>query len=408
MAGAKGSKLGRSFRAVWLSSAISGTGDGMFLTAFPLLAAAISRDAVLVAGVTIASKVPWLVFSLVAGAIADRIDRRRLMVLADVARAAVVAALAAIVLADGATIWLLYIAALSIGIAETLHDTAAQAILPTIVASGDLTAANARLYSAEVVSEQFAGPPLGAALFAAAPSVPFFADAVSFGASAALVASIPGDHRVERQATPMWSDVREGVRFIAGQPALRRLLALLGVLNFAYFASEAVLVLYTFERLDAGNAVFTALFLAAAAGSVGSQAVVISLQRRYGPAETLVLTFWQWAIGLVLLAVTTTPWVAILGFFLLGSGDGMWRNVTVTLRQRIVPNALLGRATSAHRMVGQGVIPFGAAFGGATAKAFGVRAPFVIAAVVFVALSVLARRLLRPVAQLELVPQPLR
>lgn len=191
--------LGAPFRAVWLSVAISGTGDGMFLTAFPLLAGALTRDAVLIAGVTVASRLPWLLFSLLTGALADRFDRRRLMVLADVGRCVVVAVLGAAVLADGASIWLLYACAFALGFGETLHANAAQAILPVIVEPDDLIAANARLTGTQVATEQSAGPPLGAALFGAAASVPFLVDAVTFGVSAGLIATLPDEHASSRR-----------------------------------------------------------------------------------------------------------------------------------------------------------------------------------------------------------------
>lgn len=183
--------LGAPFRALWMSVAISGTGDGMFLTAFPLLAAALTRDAALIAGVTVASRLPWLLFSLLTGAIADRFDRRRLMVIADVARCAVVALLALVVVVDEATIWFLYVCAFGLGLGETMHANAAQAILPVVVDDEQLVPANARLTGTQVMTEQFGGPPLGAALFGAAPAVPFVVDAVSFGVSAVLVRSLP-------------------------------------------------------------------------------------------------------------------------------------------------------------------------------------------------------------------------
>ena len=373
----------------------------MFLTAFPLLAAALTRDAALIAGVTVASRLPWLLFSLVTGAIADRFDRRRLMVVADLARCAVVALLALAVLTDEARIWLLYVCAFGLGVGETMHANAAQAILPVVVDPDRLVPANARLTGTQVMTEQFGGPPLGAALFGAAPAVPFVVDAVSFAASAALVRTLPDVHRVERSASRLRDDIREGVAFIVRNPVLTRLVTLLGILNFFYFAAEAVLILYTFEQLDAGKAAYTGLFLAAAAGTVATQWLVTPLQERIGAARTITISFWMWTVALVGTAVTSSPLVAIVSFFLLGAGDGLWRVLTVTLRQRITPNRLMGRVNAAYRMVAQGIIPIGAAFGGITAKLWGVRSPFVIAAAVFVVISVFAPVLLRPVASVE-------
>jgi MFS family permease len=395
--------LGTSFRLLWLSVAISGTGDGMFLTAFPLLAAVLTRDPVLIAGVTVASRLPWLLFSLVAGAIADRFDRRRLMVMADIGRTIVVAVLGVSVLVHDAQVWLLYACAFGLGIGETIHANAAQAFLPQVVAPEALVPANARLTGMQVVTENFAGPPLGAVLFTMSGSVPFLADAASFAASAGLIRAVPDRPAPpERTSTRMWTDIREGVRFTLHHVLLRRLVTLLGLLNFFYFATEAVLILYTFDRLHAGRAVYTALFVAAAAGTIGTQWLVEPLERRAGAAATITIAFWLWAVALVGLAFTESSAIAIGLFFLLGAGDGLWRVLTVTLRQQLTPNRLLGRVNSAYRMVAQGVIPLGAAFGGAMAKLFGVRAPFVIAAVVFVVVAVSAPVLLRPARSVEL------
>ena len=394
-----GRALGLPFRRLWLAVGISGMGDGMFLTAFPLLAATLTRDAVLIAGVTLASRLPWLLFSLLAGAVADRADRRLLMVGADVVRTIVVGGLGLAVLAHGARIWLLYACAFGLGLGEVLHANSAQAVLPVLVEADLLVPANARLTGTQVMTENFGGPPVGAALFGAAPAVPFLADAASFAAAAYLVLRLPNVHRPPAEPTRLWTDLREGVSYAVHHVVLRRLAALLGILNFFYFATEAVLVLYTFERLHAGKAVYTALFVAAAAGTLSTQWMVAWMQRALGNVATLTVSFWLWALALIGLAISTRPVVAIALFFLLGMGDGLWRVLTVTLRQTITPNRLLGRVNSAYRMVAQGVIPLGAAFGGATAKAFGIRAPFVIAAAVFVVIAVGAPMLLKPAAR---------
>jgi len=388
--------LGRPFWLIWWSTVISGSGDGMFLTAFPLLAAALTRDAVLIAGVTVASRLPWLLFSLLAGAAADRTDRRRLMVAADVARAIVVVGLAAAVLSHTARIPLLYVCAFALGLGETVHANSAQAMLPNLVAADRLVTANARITGMQVLTETFLGPPIGAALYGAAASTPFLVDGVTFAVSAGLIRSLPEAPPVARASTGLWSDVREGVAFMVRHPLLRRLVALLGTLNFFYFATESVLILYTLQRLHAGKAVYTALFLAAAAGTLATQWLVEPMQARVGAVTTITIAFWCWAVALVGLSFTTTPVVAIVLFFVLGMGDGFWRVLTLTLRQRITPNQLLGRVNSAYRMVAQGIIPLGAAFGGGVAKAFGIRAPFTVAAVVFVVIAAAGPFLLRP------------
>ena len=120
--------LGSDFRAVWLSVVVSSTGDGMFITALPLMAALLTRDPVLIAGITIAQRLPWLLLSMFTGAVADRMDRRRLMIGADVARFVVVGVLGVAIVFDAANIWMLYVCAFLLGTGETLHVNAAQAL----------------------------------------------------------------------------------------------------------------------------------------------------------------------------------------------------------------------------------------------------------------------------------------
>jgi MFS family permease len=188
--------LGRPFSLVWFSVIVSSTGDGMFVTAFPLLAATLTRDPVLIAGVTISSRLPWLFFSMITGALADRMDRRRLMISADLVRFVLVAAFGIAIAVGAEELWMLYSCAFLLGAAETLHVNAAQAIIPALIEREQLLDANARFGSAQTVAAQFVGPPLGSSLFNLSGSIPFLADAASFAGSAALVAALPDVHRV--------------------------------------------------------------------------------------------------------------------------------------------------------------------------------------------------------------------
>ena len=390
--------IGRPFRSVWLSVIVSSTGDGMFITAFPLLAATLTRDPVLIAGITVASRLPWLLLSMVTGAIADRMDRRRLMIGADLVRCVIVGALGLAIVADVINIWYLFACAFLLGVGETLHVNAAQAMLPTLVEPADLLQANARFGSAQIASAQFAGPPLGVAMFHAATSVPFLADAVSFAGSALLIRSLPDVHAVEPPSTGLFDDVREGLRFMRHNAALRRITGILAVINFFYFAAISLLVLYNAQQLHSGKLTYTALFVGAATGTVLSRFIVSAIADRAGAPNTLAIAIWLWALAMTGLALTSTPWVAVSMYLLLGGGTGLWLTLNTTIRQQITPARLLGRMNAAYRTVSWGVVPFGAAFGGLSARLFGLRSPFVIASVVMLTIAVFANRLLRPVA----------
>ena len=397
--------VGRDFRQVWLSVIVSSTGDGMFITVLPLLAAILTRDPVLIAGLTIAQRLPWLLLSMVTGAIADRMDRRRLMIGADLVRFVIVALLGVAIVFDLANIWWLYVCAFLLGVGETLHVNAAQALVPAIVEPTDLLQANARFGTAQIAAAQFIGPPLGTASFAIAQSVPFLADAASFAASAALVSTLPDVHGVAVPTTRIRDDVREGFVFMWRNLAVRRITLMLTVINFFYFGATALLVLYTKQHLHAGDAVYTAMFVGAATGTVLIRFAVSRITARLGEVGTLSLAVWLWAIAIVGLASTDVPVLGVLSYSTLGLGTGLWWAVNTTVRQRLTPTRMLGRMNAAFRTVSWGVVPFGAAFGGVVARHFGLLAPFVLGGAVMVLVALSSRWVLRPVgAALSIQP----
>ena len=369
----------------------------MFVTAFPLLAAILTRDPVLIAGITISTRFPWLLFSIFTGAIADRMDRRKLMIGADIVRMVIVGVLGASILLDAVAIWQLYVCAFLLGICETLHVNAAQAFIPAVVRQDQLLPANARFASAQIVSTQFIGPPLGVAMFNAAHALPFVADAVTFAGSAGLIAAIPDEHAVEKPTTRFRDDVLDGLRYLRDHKALRRLTEILAFVNFFYFAAISLLVLYNDEILGGSDITFTALSVSAAVGTVISRFFIQRLADAKGTTTTMVISMWLWAIATTVMALTSNSSIAIASNAVLGIGTGLWLSLNTTLRQQLTPSRMLGRMNAASRTVSWGIVPFGAAFGGFAARFLGLRGPFILSAISMVGCAIIGRRLLRPV-----------
>jgi MFS family permease len=389
--------IGKNFRSVWLSVMVSSAGDGMFLTAFPLLAAILTRDPILIAGVTIASRLPWLMFSLFTGALADRMDRRKLMIGADLIRLVLVGLLGIAILTDVVDIWMLYFSAFLLGTCETLHVNAAQGLIPAIVKPEDLLEANARFASGQIVAAQFIGPPLGVAMFNVSMSLPFLADAATFAGSAALVSRVPDEHAVEPPTTKILSDIKEGIRYTIETLSLRRLTGILTVVNFFYFAANSLLVLYNEDLLGGNKITFTALSVGSASGTVISRFFLDKVTTKLGKTRTLEVSLWAWAVATIGLAVAWEPILAIVMHLVLGLGSGWWIALNTTLRQQITPIRMLGRMNAVSRTVTWGIVPFGALFGGVAARVFGLRGPFIISAVVMTGYALFAKRLLKPV-----------
>jgi MFS family permease len=383
-------RLGGNFARLWTAGAVSNLGDGVVLAAMPLLAASLSRSPTVVALVATAGSLPWLFFSLVGGAIADRTDRRRTMSVVDGMRFVAMGALGVALVIDAQSIPLLVIVSFALGMAETVFDNASQAILPSVVVTDDvLETANGRLEGAQIVSNQFVGPPLGAWLFGLATAAPFFLDAGSFLFAALLVLTLHGSFRPERVVadTTMRADIAEGVRWLTRHRVLRSLAIALGVINFVGMAAMTILVLYAQDVLHLGDTQYGLLLTAEAAGAVLGTLVASRISARVGPGTTLAGAIAISGLSFLVPVVWAQP-VAVAGSLALGAFCGLvWNVITVSLRQSLVPDELLGRVNSAYRLLGWGTMPIGAFSGGLIADAFGLRAPFLVAAVVALVLA---------------------
>ena len=391
-----GSRLGANYARLWTAATVSNLGDGVTLAAMPLLAASLTRSPTQVAVVTFATTLPWLLFALIGGAMADRLDRRRTMSVVDGFRMVVMVVLVAAVLAGEESIALLAIVSFVLGTAETLFDTAAQAIMPGVVAGEQLEVANGRLYAAEIVTNQFMGPPLGALLFGAAAAAPFAVDAASFGLAAGLILLLRGTFRPIRSEAvrpTIRADIAEGLRWLNRHRLLRSLAITLGIMNFLDAATIAIFVLYVLEVLGLPNAGYGLLLTAGALGALLGSVVAARLSRRVGPGRILVGSVLFMGIGLLVPGLWANVWAVGASSALIGLCGVTWNVVTVSLRQTIVPDQLLGRVNSAYRLVGSGTIAAGALLGGVLADAFGLRAPFLIAGTIYIAMVPLLTRL---------------
>ncbi len=159
--------LPADFRRLWTATLASNLADGIVTVSFALAAVSLTSDPALVAAVSVAGTIPTVFIALHAGAIADRVDRRRLMTSVQILRIAVLGALIVVTLAGGLSLPVLMAAAFALGIGQTFYDTTAQAIVPMVAGGAVLTRANSRLYAAETLTDTFLGPPLGGALAAA-------------------------------------------------------------------------------------------------------------------------------------------------------------------------------------------------------------------------------------------------
>jgi MFS family permease len=399
--------LGPGYWRLWTASVVSNLGDGVSLVAYPWLAGTLTRDPVAIAAVALATRLPWLLVSLPAGAIVDRVDRARLMVAMNAARAVLTGGVAVAVLTGVMTLPLLCASALLLGIAEVLYDNAAQSILPRIVAADRLERANANLWSAEDIAGRLAGPPLGGFLIGAGLAVPFLFDAGSFAVSAALIMLIanaakplPAEAPAERGS--LRSEIAEGVRWLWGHTLLRALALLLGgmlALNNVAFATE---VLFAQELLGLDARGFGLLLTASAIGGVAGAQLAPLLTRWLGAGGVLRAAIGGWGVTMVVSGLTSSPLVFGAAGVVSAALAVAWNVVTVSLRQTVIPDRLLGRVNSVYRLIGWGSMPIGAAIGGGlvalisawAGREAGLRGPFLIAGALDLVLMAVAWRTL--------------
>ncbi|SFC22157.1 Predicted arabinose efflux permease, MFS family [Micromonospora sediminimaris] len=374
--------LGGRFWRLWSASAVSNLADGIVKIALPLVAVGYTRSPVLVAGVAAAYSLPWLLFALPAGALADRLDRRRVMLAANTLRAALIGALALAAALDSGSIWLLYLVALGLGMAETLYDTSAQSILPQVVTRDQLPRANGRLAAVELAANQFIGPPLAGFLIAAGVALALAGPAVLWALAVAALLLVAGRFRIERDTpTTMRADIAEGLRFLWRHRLLRTLATMVGTSNFITSGIFAVLVLYAVgpdSAIGLTEPGYGLLLTTIAAGIVLGSVATAKIEQRLGRSRTLALSVLAMAAVVGVPALSTNPFVIGAVFFVGGILLATWNVITISLRQRITPDRLLGRVNSGYRMLAWGSMPAGALVGGLLAEVFGLRAVFAI------------------------------
>ncbi|WP_298865385.1 MFS transporter [uncultured Microbacterium sp.] len=370
-------RLGRDFR--WLMSAAwtSNIGDGIALAASPLLIASMTSSPILVASGAMLQYLPWLLFGLHAGAIADRVERRMLVMLAHGIRAIVVLGLVIFLLTGTANIAIVLIVSFLYGTAEVFADTTSSTLLPMMAKPADLGVGNARLQAGFLVANQLAGPPLGAFLFAVGTFWPFLTQVLAVSVALVLIS------RIARQSVPgreekshVAHDIVEGVRWAWANKPVRTLIIIILVFNVFWAAPWGILVLYATEHLHMGPVGFGALTTASALGGLAATLCFGALERHVSFATLMKVCLSLEVVMHLSFALTTNGVVALVIMFGFGAYAFVWGTISTTVRQRLVPHSLQGRVGSVNMVGVFGGMVIGQALGGVIAQAWGLTAPW--------------------------------
>ena len=348
--------------------------------AAPLLALSLTHDPRLIAGVSFATALPWLVLTLPAGVYIDRFNRKKLMVAVNAIRTVLYALIAYSAWQGSLTIWSFMLILLGVGCCEVIFDMSAQAFLPAIVPPDLLEKANGRLYTAEVIANSFVGLPLGAWAFVAAVGIPFGANAASFALAALLVSTIhlPSKDQpaVNVQPQSFRADLAEGVKWLWANKLIRTLAIMLGITNMATMFGDAIFVKYAADELGVTGRGYGLLLSLMAIGSIVGGFVGDRIAKRLGPPLAMITSFGVFStVGLIYFFMPHI-WSVAIAVSVMGLAGTTWNIVTVSLRQRIIPAELFGRVNSVYRLIGTGSISLGALIGGQIAYSYGLRSPY--------------------------------
>ncbi|SEF24657.1 Predicted arabinose efflux permease, MFS family [Amycolatopsis pretoriensis] len=380
-------KLGGRFHRLFAATLVSATGTGMHAAALPLLVLQITNSPLALSLVVVAVEIPWVLVSLYAGVVVDRLDRRQVMVWADIVRFAILIVLVVLILTAWVNLAWLVLTAFVLGVGQVFFDLAAQSAVPDFVSRDprQLSVANGRIAAAEINGEDFVGPPLGSALFGVWHVLPFAGNALSFAASGMLIRSIRPDTATKATSDAPRKSARaeivEGIRWLLGNRTLKALAAISCLSNIVASAQFAMLALLAKQALGLPDIGFGLLLTATAVGATAGGLAASAIGKRFGSGTVLLAGKAGVGVAVLVLGLVANVWVAALMMLATGALTTAQNVVVSTLRQQIVPRNLLGRVLSSSRMVVMIGGPVGAALGGLLADSFGVQIPYVAAGI---------------------------
>jgi MFS family permease len=400
-------RLGSGYRWLLAATWTTNLGDGITLAAGPLLVASLTDDPFLVSMAALVRWAPPLLFGLSAGVLSDRLDRRLIVVTANLVRAAVLAVVVLALVTGRLTVAGALVALGLLSTAEVFADNTSSTLTPMLVHRDDLAVANQRLQTGLITLDHLAGPPIGAALFAAGTVWPFVAEAVLVTVGAMLLSRIvlPPHGRAPGTSSTVRRDVVEGLRWTVRHPAVRTLALTILVFNVTFGAAWSVLVLYATQRLGLGPVGFGLLTTVSAVGGLLGTATYGWIVRRVSLGNVMRAGLVIETLTHLVLALTTSPWIASATFFVFGAHAFIWGTTSVTIRQRAVPTELQGRVGGAMVIASFGGLVVGSGVGGLLAVHYGVTAPFWFAFAGSAVFVVLLWRQLTQIAHADQEPE---
>ena len=405
--------LGPAFNNLFTASLASNLGDGIARTALPLLAARLTDDPLLIAGIAAMAMLPWLLCAIPAGILVDRIDRRIALALANTVRMILAVALCVLTATDALTIVWLYALIFIYGAFETVYDGATRAVVPSIIGRADLPRANSRIEAGELVVQNFLAGPLTSLLFAVSVLIPLGANAVAFLVAAALALFLPKiasgrQHALigDQTEAAWYRQFVDGYRFIVKSRMLVTLWLLSTTVGLAFSFATASFVLFVLGPLAVPEAWFGVFMLSGAIGGIVGSVFTAPLKNRLNAGPTMAIMLVLSGLAFLIVGLWPNLWVTVIFFAVSSGAVTVWNILVMSLRQSIIPGHLLGRVHGTWRTLLWGATPIGSVLGGLVGR-IDLALPFIIGGVVATVLGIVFYRFISILPNAEDVPDPL-
>ena len=389
--------LGHDFSLVWSASLITNLVDGVLRLAAPLLAVSLTDDPILIGAMSALGLLPWLFFAIPIGALVDRVNRGKALVLGNGLRAVIALFIAFAVSQGFINIWLLLLAVFLFGICEVLVDTTSQAVLPQILDKSNYERGNSRLQISEVIVAQFAGAPLSGLLYAVSIALPFYFSSSGFVVAALLILILPfkreinvgkrGDQKEEKLG--LKGDIKFALNYLYQDKQIFSIVVITTSLGFFYSLSNSIAPLFILKELNVSPALFGVVLAIQGVGALAGSIAAPMASKLLGRGRALALNIFLASFLVILIGISPNAYLFTAVSVVIGFTISVWNILLMSLYQSLIPPELYGRIHGARRTIVWGLMPIGALLGGVIARG-GLRLPFIIGGAIATLISILS------------------
>jgi len=400
--------LGHDFSRIWSASLITNLVDGVLRLAAPLLAVSLTQDPILIGALSALGLLPWLFFAIPIGAIVDRVDRRKALVLGNLLRALIAFFIAFAVLQGFINIWLLLISVFFFGICEVLVDTTSQSVLPQILDKSNYERGNSRLQISEVIVSQFAGAPLSGFLYAVSIALPFYFSTTGFILAGLLILLFPFEREINARKEGevgqaklgLKGDIKFALNYLYQDKQIFSIVVITTSLGFFYSLSNAIAPLFILKELSVSPAMFGVVLAIGGIGALIGSIAAPMASKYLGRGRALAINVFLASLLVIFIGLSPNAYFFVVVSVLIGFTISVWNILLMSLYQSLIPPELYGRIHGARRTIVWGLMPIGSLLGGVIARG-GLRLPFLIGGAIATLISLFSYKQIRRIGDLS-------